>query len=126
MTRHPAQSLKNEKSRLVREHKHSGISMIKQKSRKDGRDNLDAFAVLPHRRNQSGTSPESVSMTTEQLPISVIIMTNNEEANIGHCLDTVVGWAQEVFVVDSGSRDRTLDIVAKYTKNIVHHPFENY
>ena len=65
-------------------------------------------------------------MITEQLPISVIVMTNNEEANIGPCLDTIVNWAKEVFVVDSGSTDNTLDIVATYTNNIFRHPFENY
>ena len=64
----------------------------------------------------------SASMISEHLPISVIVMTNNEEANIGPCLDTVVDWANEVFVVDSGSTDRTLEIVAKYTNHIVRHP----
>jgi glycosyltransferase involved in cell wall biosynthesis len=65
-------------------------------------------------------------MAAEQLPISVIVLTFNEEANIGPCLDTVADWAKEIFVVDSGSTDLTLDIVAKYTKNILRHPFENY
>jgi glycosyltransferase involved in cell wall biosynthesis len=65
-------------------------------------------------------------MDVEQLPISVIVMTNHEEANIGPCLDTIVDWANEVFIVDSGSTDRTLDIASKYTNNIFRHPFENY
>ena len=91
-----------------------------------GRTILDVFATFPHRWNQSAVSAECVSMAIEQLPISVIVMTNNEEANIGPCLDTIVDWANEVFVVDSGSTDRTLEIVAKYTNHIVGHPFENY
>lgn len=62
----------------------------------------------------------------QKLPISVIVLTFNEQANIGPCLKTVAGWAHEVFVVDSGSTDRTLEIVRTFTANVVHHPFENY
>jgi glycosyltransferase involved in cell wall biosynthesis len=60
------------------------------------------------------------------LPLSVIILTYNEEANILDCLHSVVDWAAEVFVVDSGSRDRTVALARRYTDNIVEHPFENY
>jgi glycosyltransferase involved in cell wall biosynthesis len=65
-------------------------------------------------------------MTSSLLPVAVIVLTHNEESNIEACLLTVVHWASAVFVVDSGSTDHTLDIVAKYTANVVHHPFENY
>jgi rhamnosyltransferase len=49
---------------------------------------------------------------------SVIIPTKNEEANIGRCLEAVYGQSVnfpfEVVVIDSGSRDRTVDVVRKY------------
>jgi glycosyltransferase involved in cell wall biosynthesis len=61
-----------------------------------------------------------------RLPLSAIILTFNEEANIEDCLRSVCGWAGEVFVVDSGSTDRTLDIARRYTDKIVQHPFEHY
>jgi glycosyltransferase involved in cell wall biosynthesis len=41
--------------------------------------------------------------------LSVIIITQNEEANIRDCLDSVL-WTDEIIVVDSGSTDRTADI----------------
>ncbi len=41
-------------------------------------------------------------------PISVIIITNNEEKNIGPCLESV-RWADERIVVDSFSQDRTVE-----------------
>lgn len=60
------------------------------------------------------------------LPISVIILTFNEEANIGACLESVTDWCDDLWLVDSGSTDRTLAIAATYTKQIASHSFENY
>jgi glycosyltransferase involved in cell wall biosynthesis len=65
-------------------------------------------------------------MNIDRLPISVIVLTFNEERNIDACLKTIVDWAGEVWVVDSGSTDRTLEIVAQYTTRITSHPFDNY
>ncbi|MHB8644064.1 MAG: glycosyltransferase family 2 protein [Gaiellaceae bacterium] len=42
----------------------------------------------------------------DQIPVSVIVMTKNEERNLGACLSSVERFA-EVFVVDSGSTDAT-------------------
>lgn len=56
-------------------------------------------------------------------PISVIILTNNEEVNLGHCLESVFQWAQEIIVVDSYSTDATLEIAQRYGARIVQHPF---
>lgn len=42
--------------------------------------------------------------------ISVAIITKNEAADIGDCLDSVRGWVDEIVVVDSGSGDGTPDI----------------
>jgi glycosyltransferase involved in cell wall biosynthesis len=61
-----------------------------------------------------------------KLPISVIILTYNEEKNIEDCLKSVYDWADEIFVVDSYSTDRTLEMVKKYTDKIYQHPFLDY
>lgn len=46
-----------------------------------------------------------------KVPISVIILTYNEETNIANCLESLTGKSiYEVKVVDSGSKDRTLDV----------------
>ena len=60
------------------------------------------------------------------IPISVIILTHNEEANIRDCLESLQGWISQIIVVDSGSTDSTREIVKEYTDQIYHHPFENY
>jgi glycosyltransferase involved in cell wall biosynthesis len=43
--------------------------------------------------------------------LTVIIPCKNEEANIGECLESARKVADEVLVADSGSTDRTLDLV---------------
>jgi glycosyltransferase involved in cell wall biosynthesis len=50
--------------------------------------------------------------------ISVIIITFNEDKNIEECLSSV-SWADEIIVVDSGSKDNTLSIVKQFTDNII-------
>jgi hypothetical protein len=49
--------------------------------------------------------------------LSVVILTKNEEKLIGACLESVK-WADEIIVIDSGSTDRTLEIVKKFTAKI--------
>ena len=50
--------------------------------------------------------------------ISVIILTYNEEMEIRPCLERVVGWAEYIYVVDSFSTDKTVEIARKYTSNV--------
>lgn len=45
----------------------------------------------------------------EKRPISLVIITLNEEENIARCIKSVP-WADEVIVLDSGSTDRTREI----------------
>lgn len=49
--------------------------------------------------------------------LSVVVLTRNEEANLADALDSLVaqeGVALEAIVVDSASRDRTLEIARRY------------
>lgn len=59
-------------------------------------------------------------------PISLIVLTYNEEVNIEHCLKSVCDWVGEIIIVDSFSTDKTLEICRKYTEKIYQHPFENH
>jgi glycosyltransferase involved in cell wall biosynthesis len=60
------------------------------------------------------------------LPISAIILTFNEEENLPRCLASLVGWIHEIYIVDSGSTDRTVDIAHQYDVSVHHHPFETH
>jgi glycosyltransferase involved in cell wall biosynthesis len=48
------------------------------------------------------------------LPISIAIITYNEEMNLGRCLQSVAELASEIIVVDSGSTDGTIAIAKKF------------
>lgn len=51
--------------------------------------------------------------------LSIIIITKNEEAMIGDCLESVKSLADEIIVVDSGNTDKTNDIAKRYKAKIV-------
>ncbi len=61
-----------------------------------------------------------------QPDVAVVILTYNEEANIRQALESVCGWASQVFVFDSNSTDRTLAIAKEFPCEVMQHPFENY
>jgi glycosyltransferase involved in cell wall biosynthesis len=48
-------------------------------------------------------------------PISVVIITFNEEQNIERCINSVQGIADEIIIIDSYSTDRTKEICQKYS-----------
>ncbi len=50
--------------------------------------------------------------------LSVVLATFNEEKNLDLCLASVEGIADEIIVVDGGSRDRTIQIAKKYHARI--------
>ena len=60
------------------------------------------------------------------LDLSVIILTYNEELHIRRCLENVKPIAKEVFIIDSFSTDKTLDIARKFTNvHILQNKWEN-
>lgn len=60
-----------------------------------------------------------------KMPFSAIVLTYNEEHNLQRCLSQLAELSAEIFVVDSGSTDGTLDIAARYA-SVVHHPFDTH
>ncbi len=58
--------------------------------------------------------------------LSAVIITFNEERNIGRCLDSLVGVADEVVVVDSFSTDRTAEICREKGARFVQHAFAGH
>ena len=77
--------------------------------------------------NTPGIEPESATPpdAQEKLPISVAIITLDEEQNIGATLESVK-WAEEIVVVDSGSVDRTIEICREAGARVEHHAWQGF
>lgn len=60
-----------------------------------------------------------------KFPISIIILTYNEEIHIERLLKNISDWVDEIFIVDSFSTDKTLEIAKEYGVRIFQHKFEN-
>lgn len=71
--------------------------------------------------------PESSQSRSGLTPVSVIILTHNEERNIGECVETL-DWAEDIIIVDSGSTDATEDLARSVRANIrfFNHPFKDF
>ena len=61
-----------------------------------------------------------------RVPLSVCLITFNEEAALAACLDSVSRIADEIVVVDSGSSDRTLEIAKARNATIHRHAFDGF
>jgi glycosyltransferase involved in cell wall biosynthesis len=59
------------------------------------------------------------------MTISVAIVAMDEEANIGRTLASV-SWADEIVLVDSGSKDRTCEIAREHGARVTVEPWRGY
>jgi glycosyltransferase involved in cell wall biosynthesis len=62
----------------------------------------------------------------KKLPISVFIITKNEEKRIVPTIEAVKDWVDEVIVIDSGSVDKTVDIVKKLGSKVFYNEWKGY
>jgi glycosyltransferase involved in cell wall biosynthesis len=75
-----------------------------------------------------------ISMSTSQYPtwqpgcapVAVVMISLNEGHNMEGICDNLKGWAQEVFLVDSYSKDRTVDIALQHGLHVVQRQFRGY
>ncbi len=68
----------------------------------------------------------SADLTGAAPALSVIVLTFNEERNLAVCLGSVNALTSEIFVVDSGSTDRTVAIAREFGAAVTTHPFESH
>lgn len=68
----------------------------------------------------TGRAPDPTSA-----PVSVVVLTYNEEGNIADCLRSCA-WCDDVHVLDSGSTDRTCDIARAMGATVHVNPFRSF
>ena len=72
---------------------------------------MTRLGLLPYR---AGDEPPQRSV-----PLSVVVLTRDEEVNIARCLASVA-WARQVVVLDSGSGDDTVPVARSLGADVVH------
>ena len=84
--------------------------------------------------DDSDRTIDEIDPTTQsekgQLPLSVVIIAENEEDNIGDCIESVFAACRsvsafEVILVDSASTDRTVEIAREYPVTVLRIPDEH-
>lgn len=65
-------------------------------------------------------------MSVERAPVTLVVLTFNESRNLAACLESVRGWATDMFVVDSGSTDDTVTLAKQSGAQVVSHPFDTH
>jgi glycosyltransferase involved in cell wall biosynthesis len=75
---------------------------------------MTRLGLLPY---QAGDVPPLGSV-----PVSVVVLTLNEEPNIRQCLASVA-WADQIVVVDSGSADRTVPLARSLGAEVMEQPW---
>jgi SAM-dependent methyltransferase len=73
--------------------------------------------TVPRRQRPSAATP---------VPITVIVPTRNEERALPDCLASVMGWAAEVFVLDSHSTDRTVGLAKGRGARVFQREFDDF
>ena len=64
-----------------------------------------------------GVSPAvTAPAATGAVPLTVLVATRNEEANLEATLASAHGFADQIFVLDSESEDRTVEIARRYAE----------
>ena len=58
--------------------------------------------------------------------ITALILTKNEEINIGDCIRSIITTVKRIVVVDSYSTDKTVEIARSCGVEVYQHSFENY
>src|SRR5690242_8543318 len=67
----------------------------------------------------------SEEVTEAMQRVAAIVLTYNEQKHVEECLASL-DWCDEVWVVDSFSTDRTVEIAGMHTQGVVRHEFAGF
>jgi hypothetical protein len=83
-------------------------------------------AVPLSRMNRIVPDAELQPRSTKPAPVAVVMISLNEGHNMDAVCANVCGWAEQVFLVDSYSRDDTVEIALKYGVHVVQRAFRGF
>jgi glycosyltransferase involved in cell wall biosynthesis len=63
---------------------------------------------------------------SSKVPVSIIIIAQNEEKNIGSCVQSLVGFFDDIWVIDSFSEDNTAAIAEGLGAKVLSHQFTHW
>jgi glycosyltransferase involved in cell wall biosynthesis len=66
-----------------------------------------------------------MNTNSKKINLSIVILTLNEEADIGKCLNEL-SWCDDVIILDSGSTDATIEIVESYGYKNYYRKFDSF
>lgn len=69
---------------------------------------------------------EQLQLSDRKTPYSFVVLTYNDEMHLDRLINSVRGLDAEVFILDSGSTDHTLEICKEHSINVRYHAFENH
>ena len=81
--------------------------------------------------SKKGNHPQKITKYTsktkpaERPHISVCLIVKDEERFLENCLKSIKDIAHEIIIIDTGSRDNTVNIARKYTEKIYFHPWKD-
>jgi glycosyltransferase involved in cell wall biosynthesis len=62
---------------------------------------------------------------SDTIPVSILILTNNEEQDLPACLESVA-WSTDIHVFDSFSTDRTVQVAREFGAAVAQRKFDGY
>lgn len=61
----------------------------------------------------------------QDLKLSICMMAKDEEENLDRCLESIKDIADEIIFIDTGSKDKTIEIAQSYGAKIYRHPWQD-
>jgi glycosyltransferase involved in cell wall biosynthesis len=71
-------------------------------------------------------SRDPIANSSAALPLTVVILTQDEEKNLPECLRSVIGRVDDIHVLDSGSTDGTVAVARGFGVPVHVHPFSGF
>ena len=87
----------------------------------------DLITPINQTQGNSKTSAHTIPIKNDfaTIPVSAVIITFNEEQNINETLSKL-WWCDEIIIVDSGSKDKTVEICEQYGCSVYFRAFNGF